>query len=213
MSVLPGQLSQIIPSEQRDAIEKVFRRHPNFLADPEEQVQLWLDLSTNLLPTWAGSVPLSIVSALFQYIYSSRKDTDGPPVVWRPTPQVIAESHIGQLMRHAGAGKKSNPLSPNSHFLTLLLSSFTATFEDVHLWSVKNRDKYWQYAVQKLGIIFKQPPKQVCNLYDAERPQWLQGAKMNIVESIFKAPANQPAVIWRDENEVQPIKLLERHRS
>lgn len=178
-AVLRGQIAQYIPSEAKEAIEKVFQRHPTFEQDPEEQIHLWLDLVNNAFPK-VEDLDITVVQSLFNFIYNTRRVEDGPAVVWRPTPQTTAESNIGALMRSVGA----------------------TGYSELHRWSVRNRDQFWKLTLQRLGIAFKQPPKQIFSAYDPVRPQWLQGAKYNIVESCFQAPPNQPALVWRDENEV-----------
>jgi hypothetical protein len=178
-------LAQLIPSEEREIMETVFQRHPTFETDAEEQIQLWLDLVNNAFPKMEH-LDVAIVNSLFTYIYNNRKVEDGPPVVWRPTPQIIAESNIGALMRKVG------------------LTSYT----ELHKWSVRNRDQFWKLAIERLGLLFKQPPKAICSKYDPVRPQWLQGARYNIVESVFNAPPEQPAVLYRDETDVRSLSSV-----
>lgn len=68
-------------------------------------------------------------------------------------------------------------------------------------WSVNNRIDFWQKTIEKLNIHFHQKPEQILNLdHGIIYPQWLYGAKMNIVDSCFQASSDAIAVIYQNEN-------------
>ncbi len=104
-----------------------------------------------------------------------RATSDG---VWTPTPQSLSGTNIEWLMQYAAVD----------------------SYDELHRWSVDEREPYWAAVVERLGIRFRQPYDRVLDLSDGvESPNWFPGAKMNIVESCFSAPADSPAIVFRDE--------------
>ncbi len=98
--------------------------------------------------------------------------------VWTPTPESIAGTNVAWLMRHAGVG----------------------SYEALHAWSVRHRESYWAAAIERLGIRCRVPYERVVDLSEGiESPRWLPGARLNIVESCFTAPADSPAIIAQAE--------------
>jgi acetyl-CoA synthetase len=74
------------------------------------------------------------------------------------------------------------------------------SYEALHAWSVQHRDEYWKIAIERLGVSFRRPFDWIMDLSDGvEQPRWLPGAKYNIVESCFAAPADSPAIIYQAE--------------
>ena len=97
---------------------------------------------------------------------------------WTPTPEFIATTNVGWLMQRIGV----------------------ASYEELHAWSVRNRAEYWQLAVERLGVRFSRPFRQVVDLSSGvEAPQWLPGAQLNVVDSCFSAPPDSPAIIYQAE--------------
>lgn len=136
---------------------------------------------------WLVSLPL-LKSC---YVLLS-KETDGPSVIWRPSLATVEQSHLFSLMRELNL----------------------ANYRELHHWSVENRDEFWRRVVVKLGVVFKEAPREMV-LYNrhstaqsVERPGWLNGARLNIVDSCFLAPATQTAIVFRDE--ADPAQLLKR---
>jgi len=128
--------------------------------------------------------------ASFYVVFS--KVEDGPPVIWRPTLSVVEQSHLFDLMKE------------------LNLSNY----RELHHWTVENRDAFWRRTVARLGVVFKQAPREIVSYnkhstsVSVEKPGWLNGARMNIADSCFLAPATQTAIVFRDEND--PTQLLHR---
>ena len=74
------------------------------------------------------------------------------------------------------------------------------SYAALHAWSVQHRDEYWKLVIERLGLSLKRPYAGIVDLSDGlEKPQWLPGAKYNIVESCFAAPANSSAIIYQAE--------------
>ncbi len=93
---------------------------------------------------------------------------------WTLAPEQLATTNIGWLMRHIGA----------------------ESYEDVHAWSVRNREEYWGLVLERLGTRFREPFRTVLDLSNGvEQPCWLAGAKLNIVESCFGASEETPAIV------------------
>src|SRR6266702_4312051 len=89
-----------------------------------------------------------------------------PAADWTPTPEFIATTNVAWLMRKTGM----------------------ATYEELHAWSVRQRAEYWGLAIERLGVRFQRPFREVVDLSrGVEAPEWLPGARMNIVESCFAA--------------------------
>lgn len=104
-------------------------------------------------------------------------DVNSEPA-WTPSPEFIGTTNIAWLMQRAGA----------------------ATYEALHEWSVRNREAYWELAIERLGIRLQRPFRRVMDLSrGVEAPAWLPGAQLNIVESCLTAPADSPAIIYQSE--------------
>ena len=86
-----------------------------------------------------------------------------------------------------------------------------ASYEELHRWSVQNREEFWRLAIKRLDIRFQQPFTRVIDLSSGvEAPRWLVGARFNIVESCFKAPADSPAIIHQAEGgEIKVMTVAE----
>lgn len=98
--------------------------------------------------------------------------------VWTPTPESIAGTNVAWLMRRARVD----------------------SYEALHAWSVQDRESYWAAAIERLGIRCRVPNERVVDLSEGiESPRWLPGARLNIVESCFSAPADSPAIIAQAE--------------
>jgi acetyl-CoA synthetase len=71
------------------------------------------------------------------------------------------------------------------------------SYPELHAWSIQNRAEFWEIAIQRLGIYFQEKYNQVIDLsHGVESPQWLVGARFNIVESCFLAPGDSPAIVF-----------------
>ncbi len=122
--------------------------------------------------------PFAFHHLLYTNAFADWDYSYGYPPAWYPSQEQIAATHIAQLMSE------------------LQLSSYS----DLHVWSVQHRAQFWQRMIEKLGIRFQQFYTQVLDLSQGvESPQWLVGAQLNIVESCFRAPETQTAIIFQPE--------------
>jgi acetyl-CoA synthetase len=115
-----------------------------------------------------------------------------PLPVWVPSPDFIETTNIAWLTRQANV----------------------ASYEALHRWSVENRAAYWKLAIERLGIRFQRTFNQIVDLSDGvENARWLPGARLNIVESCFTAPAEAPAIVQQKEGgALQTVSVLELQR-
>lgn len=104
---------------------------------------------------------------------------DAPvPVAWWPDESTLEQANITPVQR------------------TLGLTSY----DEFYRWSVDHRAEFWETAIKRLGISFRQPYQPVLDrAAGAENPRWLPGARLNIVESCFRAPTDQQALVVNDE--------------
>ena len=100
---------------------------------------------------------------------------DAPPAPdWIPTPEFMATTNLAWAMRHVGV----------------------ASYAALHAWSVQHRAEFWELAIERLGVRFREPFGKVMDLSQGiEAPRWLAGARLNIVESCFAAPTDALALI------------------
>ncbi len=69
-------------------------------------------------------------------------------------------------------------------------------YEDLFRWSIESRPEFWQMVIERLGIVFAEPPTQIVQ-GPADDPVWLPGARMNIVDSCFTASDGHTAIVYR----------------
>src|SRR5947199_9388803 len=87
---------------------------------------------------------------------------------WVPSPEFIRTTNIASLMQRAGVDD----------------------YEALHAWSVRNRETFWELAIERLGLSFQRPFRRVMDLArSVETPQWLVDAQITIVESCIPSPA------------------------
>jgi acetyl-CoA synthetase len=120
------------------------------------------------------ALPFAEHQRTFRRIYAERDTGEGPPRVWEPKPDGVGGSNLGELMARLGID----------------------TYAELHAWSVEQRGEFWRQVIERLGIVFAEPPREILDLSGGpEEPRWLPGAKLNIAESCFTAPATKEAVI------------------
>lgn len=74
------------------------------------------------------------------------------------------------------------------------------TFEELHGWSIRERDTFWRSMIEELGIPFHRQCSEVrAAESDLRSPEWLPGARINIAEACFLAPQDATALLWRNE--------------
>jgi acetyl-CoA synthetase len=107
----------------------------------------------------------------------------GGEIVWRPTPDLIAQSRLKQFMDHYEL----------------------ATFDELLRYSTSDLDWFWDTTLKFLDIRFYQPYSQVVDLSKGlEWAQWCVGGVLNIVHNCLDkrlgTPAeHKPALIYESE--------------
>jgi acetyl-CoA synthetase len=101
-------------------------------------------------------------------------EAQGPKPAWIPSEEVIERANVTALRRR------------------LSLPDYAG----LHQWSARNREAFWEMAVQQLGIHFRRSPARIMDSSEGvESPCWLSGAQLNIVESCFRAAPHAPAIV------------------
>src|SRR5437870_1154888 len=118
----------------------------------------------------------------------------GGEIVWRPSPEVIANSNLTRFMKAHG------------------LSSL----EELQRRSITDLDWFWNAVLKDLDIRFRQPYSRVLDLSRGIAwPVWCVGGVMNIVENCLEKYAGagideKTALIWEgEEGQVRRLSYFE----
>ena len=111
--------------------------------------------------------------ALHRLVYETIYGAAGGSVYF-PSASAIKRAHVTELQTELGLG----------------------SYQELYEWSIAERAAFWEKTVQRLGIRFKKEYEQL--LHPASG-SWLAGAELNIAESCFQAPAEQPAIVYQRE--------------
>ena len=130
----------------------------------------------------------------------------GPEDDWRKAVEQLRPDHpfpLHRLVYEAIYGAAGGPVYfPSSaaieraHVTDLQMELGLGSYEELYAWSIRERVAFWEKTVQRLGIHFKNECKELLNPGSGG---WLAGAELNIAESCFQAPAEQPAIIYQRE--------------
>jgi acetyl-CoA synthetase len=136
--------------------------------------QVWQWLTRNLL---RPDHPVAVHEYLHQTVFADWDPANGPAPAWFPDDP--GSSNIAWLMRQAGVD----------------------SYRDLHAWSVAQPQAFWARLVARLDVQFRQPFTSVLDLADGpEHPHWLVGARLNVVDSCFRAADDSSAVISQAED-------------
>jgi len=73
------------------------------------------------------------------------------------------------------------------------------SFSALHRFSVSDCDRFWRLVLDRLGVVFRREPDSILDVSRGVRdPEWLSGARLNIVESCFGADPGATAIVYRD---------------
>ncbi len=144
---------------------------------------IWKKVSTTLLKNKPFSDQLAIFKLLFPYWPD---DLESAPA-WIPDKDSIKNTHIAEAMARLKI----------------------TTYREFHGWSVNHFEKFWDYVIKQLKIVFKTPFSRICDLTDGlEFPRWLPDAKLNIIDSCFNASPTADAILFQDKNKkIQKISF------
>lgn len=128
-----------------------------------DAVRRWSRLAKECLTL---DLPESVHWDLYQRNFADWKQTL-PPAVWSATSDTVKAANVTRLLEALG--------------LTDL--------EQLAAFAQSDPAAYWHRLLECLSIRFRREPASVVDLTDApERPRWLVGAKMNIVDSCLQHP-------------------------
>ncbi len=143
---------------------------------PSSQQQRWFQFVSELQKRPLLEFPR--VWETYQEIYPDFAQNPAQAIAWRPSAETISTTNISKYM--AETGHKS--------------------YNDLHRWSVTDPVKFWASVIDELGIRFQTLPEKTLSMQDdPEQARWLPGARLNIVDSCFKAPADKTALISGSE--------------
>ena len=145
--------------------------------------QYWKRITDEVL---TPSHPFVLHKLLHECAFSDWNTShDGPAPAWFPSDEQVQRANITGLMRELGI----------------------ESYGDFHVWSVENRASFFELMVDRLEIRFSKPFEAVVELScNAESPQWLAGAALNIADSCFRALGNAPAIVSKSER--TPLSTL-----
>ncbi len=93
---------------------------------------------------------------------------------WEPTRESIRKTNLYALMQEQGAG----------------------SYAEIHAWSVRNPQAFWEWTIRELNIELRTPYRQLLDVSDgAAHARWMKGAELNIAESCFHGPSSSPAIL------------------
>jgi len=95
---------------------------------------------------------------------------------WQPDADTIERANLTAAIREQG------------------LSSYA----ELHEWSIADRGAFWDMVLYRLGIVLAEAPDRIV-AGPSRDPQWLPGARLNIVDSCFTAPGDETAVVFRTD--------------
>jgi acetoacetyl-CoA synthetase len=74
-------------------------------------------------------------------------------------------------------------------------------YEDLHTWSVKHPESFWQSLCEFFGLTFDTPPHQILNDYDDMlNAHWFSGARFNFAQKLLNRRDAHPALVSIDED-------------
>lgn len=110
-------------------------------------------------------------------------ETRGPHPLWRAEPEAIAKTNIARLMAEKNF----------------------ATYDELYRWSIEQGREFWSEMITRLGVPFINgyipTAETIVDLSNVEEPRWMVGAKLNVVESCFRAAPDATAILFQREGD------------
>lgn len=96
---------------------------------------------------------------------------------------------------------------------TISSSNLTSAFEDAgladydafHRWSVDDPDGFWSLVLDRLGIVFVDPPTAIRSTDDPENPGWLPGASYSIVANCLAGAPDETVIVHGTASNLQRL--------
>lgn len=136
--------------------------------------QAWHWITRNLL---RPEHPMELHEYLHRVVFADWDPADGPAPAWFPNDP--DSSNIAWLMRKAGI----------------------ESYRELHAWSVSQPQEFWATMVECLDVQFSRRFVNAIDLTGGpEYPRWLVGARLNVVDSCFRASDDSPAIVYQTED-------------
>lgn len=146
----------------------------NIATKSEAKKQSWRRLVERFLAPNAKNYPFDIHREAARILYADIPQSEAP----------IAWAKMDRKGRKAG-------------FKRLQVGATYANYRAFQMFTVKEREKFWEAAIKTLNIKFRQPPETIALGLDSTAPTWLPGSRLNIAESCFMAPKRRKAIIYQ----------------
>ena len=118
---------------------------------------------------------------------SSERPSDPPKVLWTPSPERIARSHLTHYLQWLeGRGHQ--------------FSDYQALWR----WSTDNIEDFWASLWDYFDIRCSQPYQQVLSAHQMPGAKWFEGSRLNFAEQLFRfnttaATQDKPAIVAESE--------------
>ena len=163
-----------LPGSRERAAE--VRERLRDLDDPGDAAERWRRVSREVL---RPSDPVELHSALYHANYRDWDPERGPTPAVLPASEDIARSNLRRWLRELGMG----------------------TYAELHAFSVTERERFLEAALERLGIRFRKTFDRVLDLSEGvERPRWLSGARINIADSALTGAPDEIAIVFQKED-------------
>lgn len=97
---------------------------------------------------------------------------------WSPSKSIIENSNIFKMMQKVGA----------------------TSYQDFYKFSIENKNNFWEQTIEQLQIKLHKEYVSIVNLEEGvEHAKWLDGAKLNIVDSCFQNDDNATVICYQEE--------------
>ncbi len=135
----------------------------------------WQVLSAELI---AENCEFAVHHAIFMWLFPSWHETPFSVPVCQPTQHDKQHANIVSFMHETHCQDVAS----------------------LHQWTREHADAFWQKMIKTLGIVFKRPAEQICDLTQGvTSPVWLPQAAMNIADSCFTANPKATALIYENQ--------------
>ncbi len=136
----------------------------------------WVQLRREVLEKY--QLPFELHRWLYRLAFGAMRERGLFTAIWTPSKESIEQSNIGSLMKELNK----------------------ASYAELYDWSIKNKEEFWTKIIEKINVKFTVQPSRVGDCSEVENPQWLPGAKLNIVDSCFQAAKDKIAIVQGDES-------------
>ncbi len=138
-------------------------------------IDAWHTISKKIL---TPDHPFQLHLIIFKQIFPDWPNEPEKATAWIPENTFLKNTHLARAM---------NELHFNN-------------YKEFHEWSTNHFERFWEFAIKKLAIVFQKQPEKIIDLSQGiASPKWLPGAEMNIAESCFTADPNKTAILFQNE--------------